>query len=115
GFPSALTLFGICTVPSVRLPSGAAGAGSVSGCCLGAVWPSFAVCPPLRDDCAKAVLAAARAPTRAPTKTVRFIPGLRSNLSTAELKLVQLYRPLAIGVPARKPAQRLVMTISPLN
>src|SRR5436189_288611 len=61
----------MCTVPSVKLPSGAAGDGSDIGWGFGAVWPSFVIWPPrLPLPCAKAVLAAS-APTRAPMKAVR--------------------------------------------
>src|SRR5436190_4241526 len=89
----------MCTVPSVKLPSGAAGDGSDIGCGFGAVWPSFVIWPPrLPLACAKAVLAAS-APTSAPMKTVRFIPGLPNSRNNSGAEPVQLYRPSAIGVP----------------
>src|SRR5258705_3241416 len=103
------------TVPSAKAPSGAVADASDIGCAFGAVWPSFDAWPPLPDVCAKAVLAAS-APTRAPTKTVRFM-SLASRLTaqTAELKPSKYTDLQQSECHGRKPAQRLVRTISPLN
>src|SRR5215207_5561122 len=67
------------TVPSAIWPSGAAGAASVAGWALGALWPApacagFSVCAAAVNWNAEPV---ATAPTRAPTRTNRFIPASR--------------------------------------